>query len=286
MNFVDQLNVGLAGYSKAHNFIKQHKLYHFFLIPIVLNVALFLLVTTWGWSLAGDVSEWLYATVGLEGADWGSFNFLKTVIQFTVSIVLKIMLLLIYMTTFRYIILILLAPVLAYISERVEELITGREYPFNFVLLMQDAWRGIVIAVSNGIKEIGITILLFLFGFIPLVGFITPFAAYIVESYYYGFSMIDYYGERQRWTARTTSRFIWRVKGIAIANGAVFNALLLGTSLISSFFPLFVGFLIKAVFILPLIGLSVAPIYSVIAATLSILELPEADVKAITDGKV
>ncbi len=284
MNLLQQFSAGLAGYGKAHRFIRQHRMYAYFLVPMVLNVLLFLLVTTLGWGYAGDISEWLYGLVGLADADWGSFEFVKNIIRWVVALILRIMLLLIYMASFRYILLIMLAPVLALVSERVEEIVTGRQFPFNLPRLLQDAWRGMLIAIMNGVKELGITLVLLVAGFIPAVGVVSPLAAFVVESYFYGFSMMDYYGERQRWTAAETSRFIWRNKGVAISNGAVFNALLLGCSLIASLFPLVVGFLLKAVFILPILGLSIAPVYGVVAATLSVMELEQTPVKPKPHG--
>lgn len=286
MNLLQQFSVGLSGYAQAHQFIKQHRLYGYFVVPMVLNLGLFLLVTSIGWSVAGDISEWFYTTVGLGSADWGRFDFVKSVIRFTVALVLRIMLLLAYMATFRYIILILLAPVLALLSERVEEILTGRSFPFSLPRLLSDALRGIRIAIVNGVKELVVSIALLILSFVPGVGIVTPFAAFTMESYFYGFSMIDYYGERQRWTAAETSRFIWQIKGIAIANGAVFNAMLLACSLLASLFPLAIGFLLKAIFILPILGLSIAPIYGVIAATLSVMELPEATLKPLPHDQV
>lgn len=79
---------------------------------------------------------------------------------------------------------------------------------------------------------------------IPVVGWITPIIALLMESYYFGFSMLDYSFARAKFSPSQSSQFIGRHKGLAIGN----------------------GFLFYAMHIL----LFLAPAYAIIAATLSV----------------
>lgn len=285
MNLLQQTRVAIDGYKQAHRFVWQNKLYVYMIVPIVLNVALFLLINTIGWQYAGELTNWLLGLIGVADADWGTFDFLRSVIQFILAVILRLMVLLVYMASFKYIVLVLLAPVLALLSEKVEEIKTGKKYPFSFPQLFKDVFRGVIVAIRNGAIELMLTIVLFALSFVPVVGLVSPVLAFIMESYFFGFSMYDYYGERQRWTATQSSRVIWRYKAMVTTNGMVFNGLLLLGSLLASIFPFLLGVFLKIVFIVPVIGLSIAPIYSVVAATLNFVEIPESEKQPIAHGQ-
>lgn len=113
--------------------------------------------------------------------------------------------------------------------------------------------RGISIALRNMLWQSVYLIAILLVSLIPVVGWITPVFALMIESYYYGFSMLDYSCERHKLSAAESINFIGNHKGLAIGNGAVF-------------------YLMHWV---PVIGWIFAPAYAVIAATLSLQSLKE-----------
>lgn len=241
---------------------------------------MFILVTAVGWHYAGEATDWLYSLIGLEAADLGDLGFIKKVVHFTIALVLRLAVLVAYMATFKYIVLVLLAPVLAYLSEKTDELLTGEQYPFNAVQLFKDAVRGMIIAIRNGIIEFMIMVVLFLASFIPVVGFLAGIAGFFVESYFYGFSMIDYYCERKKMPVTVAGRYIWKYKGIATANGLIFNGILLACTLLAGLFPFVAATVLKVLFIIPIIGLSVLPVYSVVAAMIAIKDAEKASDEA------
>lgn len=284
MNVFKQIKSGFGGYASAHRFIWANGLYVYMILPVLLNVALFLLMTVLGWQLSDRLTEWFMNFTGLSTFDHGYLDLVREVVRFLLLVTMRLMILLLYMAGFRYIVLILLAPILALLSEKVEEIATGTTYPFRFSLFFKNTFRGIAVAIRNGIIELGMTLALFVFSFVPVVGFLAPVIVFFVESYFFGFSMFDYYGERQGWTASQTSKVLWRYKGLVTANGMVFNGLLFAGSLLASLFPLVIGLFLKVVLIVPIIGLSIAPIYSVVAATLSIIEIPEQEKDRLAYG--
>ena len=160
-----------------------------------------------------------------------------------------------YLMVYKYIVLILMSPVLALLSEKTESIIKQRDFPFKMGQFLKEILRGIFIAIRNFVMEILLTALLLILMYVPLIGLLSPFIIFMVQSYFYGFSMMDYYNERHKKSISESSHFIWRHKGIAIANGAGFYALL----------------------IIPVIGLLLAPTYSIVAATLSVLEVEESN---------
>ena len=153
-----------------------------------------------------------------------------------------------YFSLFKYIWLIFGSPIFAYLSEKTEAILEGKTTPFNFSQLLKDVVRGVRIALRNTLWQSVYLIAFTILSFIPVIGWIVPVFALLVECYYYGFSMLDYSMERQHLNASESIHFIGRRKGLAIANGLMFYLMHL----------------------VPVIGWLFAPSYAVIAATLSI----------------
>lgn len=197
---------------------------------------------------ASYVIEWFSIETGLK--QWiESMESNIAGILFTVAaIILWIILMLFYFSLFKYIWLILGSPIFAYLSEKTEEILEGREVPFSLSQLLRDVIRGVRIALRNTLWQSVYLIAFVILSFIPLVGWVAPVFALLIECYYYGFSMLDYSLERNHLTTAESIHFIGKRKGLAIANGLMFYLLHL----------------------IPVIGWLFAPSYAVIAATLSI----------------
>lgn len=140
-----------------------------------------------------------------------------------------------------------MSPVLAILSEKTDKILTGKETPFDLKQFISDVLRGIVIAIRNLTIELTILIALFLFSYIPILGWISPMLMLVVEFFFYGFSMIDYSNERMKLSVKESAKYINDNKGLAIANGGMFYLLLL----------------------IPVVGLMIAPSYGIVAATIA-----------------
>jgi CysZ protein len=126
-----------------------------------------------------------------------------------------------------YITLIALSPLLAYLSERTEEIVSGKKYPFNTAQFIWGIARGIVIALRNLFIETCWMILLFILGFIPVIGWLGAIVLFIISAYFYGFSFLDYTSERRRMKIGESIRFVRKYKWLAVTNGSVFSLFLL-----------------------------------------------------------
>ena len=153
-----------------------------------------------------------------------------------------------YFSLFKYIFLILGSPVFAYLSEKTECIIEGKEFVFNRQVFFHDIKRGIKLALRNFFWQTIITIFILLLSFIPLLGSIAPVIAALVECYYYGFSMLDYSCERHHLSPAESIHFIGQRRGLAIGNGLVFYLM----------------------HFIPFVGWVLAPSYALIAATISL----------------
>jgi CysZ protein len=233
-----EIIIAIQSYFEAHNFIRKHRLWKWIIIPGVLYTLLFIVGMYFFWQSSNDAVTWLSAQIGLE-------NWLQKQRN---EWLLRIVLVFFYFSLFKYLFLIIGSPVFAYLSEKTESILEGKDFPLDMKQLIQDALRGIRLALRNTLWQTVYVVSLLLLSLIPLVGWITPVIALFVECYYYGSSMLDYSLERHKLTYAQSINYIGRHKGLAIGNGLMFY--------------LMHGFII--------IGWVLAPAYAVVAATLSL----------------
>lgn len=240
--------IAIRAYGQAHTFIRKHRLWRWIIIPGIIYMLMFVVGMYLFANSAVDVIEWLTVKTGVqkwvESLSSSIAGFLLTI----AGIMLWLVLMLFYFSLFKYLWLILGSPIFAYLSEKTEAIIEGKDYPFNLKQLLKDIVRGVSIALRNTLWQTVYLIALLILSFIPLFGWVVPVFALLIECYYYGFSMLDYSCERHNLTASESIYFIGHRRGLAIANGLMFYLLHL----------------------IPIIGWIFAPSYAVIAATLSI----------------
>lgn len=258
--FLKEFTQGLKAYGKAFSFLNKHHLLAYYFAPFIVAI-IFTIVSFLGVSLFTDWLDAIYQQwFGITVKDT-SFDILREYKEFftgagtvVITILLKIIMFFLVFRVNKYVTLIILSPVLAYLSEKVETIITGNEYPFNTAQFLKDVWRGVLLALRNMIIEfvwvIGLWVATFM---IPILIPFTAIVLFIVSAYYYGFSMIDYTNERKRLSISKSIHYIRKHKGLTLGNGVVYQ--------------LFVS--------IPFFGAIVAPITAVVAATLSIHEMDD-----------
>ena len=245
-----EIVIAIQSYGKAHDFIRANKLWKWILIPGIIYAILFMVSMYFFGKTATGVIEYITNVSGirewiqkLENSWMGFF--------FTVAgVILWMILMLFYFSLFKYIWLILGSPIFAYLSEKTQSIIDGKDFPFDSRQLLKDMLRGIKLAIRNTLWQTVYTISILLLSFIPVIGWATPILAMLVECYYYGFSMLDYSFERHKLTPQQSIEFVGKNKGLAIGNGLGFY-----------FMHGLIG-----------VGWVLAPAYAVIAATISINE--------------
>lgn len=229
MKFFNDIGNGLAAYSKAIRLIFSNNLWWYFLFPILLNIIFFVggfygigvlseAMQEWVASFLSEDSEPLF---GLETLQTLGL-YMKKIAGGFVWLFLKIIFFFVFATFGGYIVIICLSPIFAILSEKTEEILTGKKYPFNADQLMRDIVRGVLIAFRNLFIETLFIILFFFLSFIPLIGQVAAIIMFFISAYFYGFSFIDYYLERQKFDLKQSVRFMRLNKGVAIANGSIF----------------------------------------------------------------
>jgi CysZ protein len=243
-----EIVIAIQSYGKAHTFIVKNRLWKWILIPGLLYAILFVTGMYFFWKSSNGAVSWFSDLIGLKAWIQRMNNGLLSFLFIFGEIILRFILMFFYFSLFKFMFLIIGSPVFAYLSEKTEAIIEGKDFPFSWTQLLKDILRGVKLALRNTLWQTVYTLSILILSFLPVIGWITPVIALLIECYYYGFSMLDYSCERHKLSSSQSIRFIGRHKGLAIGNGIVFY-------LLHTF--LFVGWVL-------------APSYAVIAATLSL----------------
>ncbi len=258
-----EIITSFQAYFHTHRFINKHRLWKWILIPGFIYAILFVLGIYLFIVSSSSAIDFMLQKLGVsEWMDKMQNSWLSFLLIFG-QIILNLILLLFYFSLFKYLFLIIGSPLFAYLSEKTEAIIEGKDFPFSFKQLMKDIVRGIKLALRNMLWQTVYTISILILSFIPLLGWITPLLALLVECYYLGFSMLDYSCERNKLSTSQSITFIGRHKGLAIGNGMVFYLM----------------------HFIPVLGWLLAPSYAVIAATISLYKARNAGLVNVS-GKI
>jgi CysZ protein len=217
-----EIVIAFQSWSEAHRFIQQHKFWKWIILPGIIYTALFIFGMVVFWRSADSAVSWASMQLRIEPwlqqerSAWLSFFFVM------MGMMLRLVLVLFYFSLFKYLILIIGSPVFAYLSEKTEAIIEGKDHSFNWSELRKDCTRSIRLALRNCGWQTIYLLSLIILSLIPLIGWITPLVALAMEFYYYGFSMVDYSLARNKFTPSQSVDFIGRHKGLAVANGFLF----------------------------------------------------------------
>jgi len=274
MNFFKQLFLGYKNYFTGTKFLFKHQLWWFFSFPIFLFIGVY---------LAGTYFKKLEYEMVYSLQQTSSE--IETINELIWSI-LKMMFfdgLYIIFTQFTlYIVVVLLSPVLAMLSEKIEEIISGKKYKYNLKMLYHDIRRGAIIALRNLVWYyifVGIFLgLAALFGVSAKSSFIMFAIPFIVGFYYYGFSFMDYVNERRRLNIQQSIYYVSQHKGLAISIGSVYSIFFLFYFYIFNNYNSLAVDLQSRIFwggaiIVLLILSALTPILAITSATLSMNEL-------------
>ncbi len=266
-SFFKGIAKGFSDYGPALSFIIKHRLAWFFLVPVFLNILLFV----GGFAAISSLSDYLQAivvnAVSLDDATFFGAQALSWLLAGTIGLILKVVFFFVFAYTGGYLVIILISPVLAYLSEKTEKILTGKEYPFDIQQLMRDIVRGVLIALRNLFYQLLIIFGIFILGVIPIIGWIvslvSPFILFFIASYFYGFSFTDYVNERQRLNVKQSVSFMKKNRGLISGNGMPFSLILM----------------------VPFFGLTLSGFVAIVAVVASVISVKDKIVEVKNDLK-
>jgi CysZ protein len=144
-----------------------------------------------------------------------------------------------------FFILTLLSPLFTFLSEKVDETLTGEKVPFDLVRMFNELIRMIFIV------SIAITMELILMGCWAIVSwmlnldFMDEYFNWTIAAFFYGFSFYDYSLERYQFSIRQSISFSRRNPLLTLMTGIFFSLIAL----------------------IPIFGLAIAPVMATIIST-------------------
>ena len=214
---------GIKEFFVAIGFIFKHNLWWVYFIPIVLTIVFFWL----GWFAVDYLID--YADKYVEsyvGSDFWGAEYLKSLLLGLVWVLVRISFFVVFSYLNGYLILMLISPFLAYVSEKTEKIIAGKEYPFSLRKYVNEVVRGILINIRNAFYQLFLYLILLILLLVPIagviVGVLLPVIMFFISSYFYGFSFIDYFNERRGLNIKDSVMFVRLHKGFAFAVGGIF----------------------------------------------------------------
>lgn len=212
----------IRAYRQSYGFLRKHGLLWFLWFPLIITV----LVIAGGFKLAGLATDTLFAAL-LQWADphaWlpQDMDFLIDVFYWLLWLGLHILLYFALSFVGGSLILLLMSPVLTWLSEKVANALGQSPPGFSLTQLTRDITRAAGIAIRNGIIQIALTIAILFIGLIPFIGLVSPFLLFAVNAYFFGFGFLDYTLERRRYSIAESNRYVWKHRLQTLAVGTPF----------------------------------------------------------------
>jgi CysZ protein len=245
---------GVTSYGKALQLIRRHRLWYYVYVPGIISLILGSSLLYSGYLLSDDFAFMLYEAYP---ENWIGHNLMENITKVFSWIILAASGFLLY----RVLLIAFVAPFMSPLAAKIQEIQTGRavyDPPFfsftNFRLIL----RGAFLSLRNVTKELWFTFWLLLLGFIPIFNLAAPFLILMVQSFYAGFSNMDYTLEKY-YGISGSKKFASQYRGLTLGNGVTFIGLLS----------------------IPVLGLFFAPALSTAAGAIATVNRVDAPVKTV-----
>ena len=210
---------GLSAYARAFHLISKLGLWGYLIIPGLISLLIGGSIGFSIWSFSDNIGDFLAAFYPWERG--------KSIVDGIATAFSGVLMAGSGLIVYKHAVLILSAPFMSPLSEKVENHLLGKEHTIRFSIpqMISDIIRGLRIAMRNIIRELFYMLLLVILGLLPIF---SPFAAigiFLVQAFYAGFGNIDYTLERHL-NVRDSIHFVRANRMLALGNGVVFMGLL------------------------------------------------------------
>ncbi len=248
-----ELILSFRAYFRAHQFILQHKLWRWMIVPGLIYAFLFVIGMNYFSQSSSFFIEWIILKTGLKSwvdsmnSDW--LGFFITMGSFW----LWFTLLMFYFALFKFIFLVLFAPFFSYLHLRVVAIQQKEVFVFKATTYRKLVFRAVRLSLTNLLWQTVYLIPIVLFCSLPVIGWFTPIFTILMECYFYGYAMLDYGLATEDQSKVASAAYVTEHKGLPIGNGIIF-------------------YLIHLV---PIVGWMTGPFYALIAAHLNTQEVKD-----------
>ena len=237
-------------FSDSFKVIKDAGLRKFYFLPGIISMFLFGSFIYLGEYLSLNLASALENFFKLQ--EYGS------ILYIFIKILVWICTVFFYYLVYKSLLLVIISPILGYVSERVETHLTGKKFDFTFKDNLRFLIRGIDIGLKSFFKQMVGTCVVMLLGFIFPINLSIPLLIFIIQGYFTGFSFMDYTLERYNLSPKESLDFLKKQRVYAALCGGIFTLL----------------------FFIPVVGIFIAPLITCVATTMITLELLKEHSKA------
>lgn len=230
-------------FSDSFKVIKDAGLRKFYFLPGIISMFLFGSFIYLGEYLSLNLASALENFFKLQ--EYGS------ILYIFIKILVWICTVFFYYLVYKSLLLVIISPILGYVSERVETHLTGKKFDFTFKDNLRFLIRGIDIGLKSFFKQMVGTCVVMLLGFIFPINLSIPLLIFIIQGYFTGFSFMDYTLERYNLSPKESLNFLKKQRVYAALCGGIFTLL----------------------FFIPVVGIFIAPLITCVATTMITLEL-------------
>jgi CysZ protein len=215
---------GVSSYFDAFAFIRRHRLWSYFILPgLIISLVLFALFFALIWFFSDNVGGWILGLLSWVPWDWfqQSLNAAAPVVGGIVVGGLGFIL-------YKHLVIILMAPFMSPLSEKVEQKLRGPDYfsrGFSFRQIISDLVRGVRLGIRNIVRELFLVLLISILTFVPVINLVAGIAIFLIQAYYAGFGNMDYTLERY-YGVRDSVSFVREHRGLALGSGTIFLLLI------------------------------------------------------------
>ena len=215
--------VGFGLVWRAFRVIRENGMSYVYIIILGAAVLLF----ACGFGLSGFLGDWASgklasvvsdATIGSEAHGW-----LTTVVEWATRAMTWVATLVMISIVGGCLILVVLSPMLSIVSDKTWVANGGTATSSNAGELVRSVGRGIYVAVKNGLTQAFLILIIFVVGFVPIIGVVAQLLTVAVNAFYFGTSFSDYAMERKKLTAKESIAVAHGNRGLMIGIGLPFT---------------------------------------------------------------
>lgn len=238
MRFASDLLTGLGAHAASFGQIRAAHLRHLFAWALLFTI-LFTIAGAWGIQWMMDAASAAYESAFPPSAveDSGTWvdrglAMLRTGGEALVRMLVFVGLWWLKMKLMKYVVIVFLGPLMAWTSEQMEAHLTGEERPFDWGTWGKEFVRGLRSAAILFVWEMALTAVLFgasllvtLFsgGFGAVLSPVFLVAGFLLGSWFYGASVLDFVWERRGLGARSGLRASAARHGLTLGLGIPFS---------------------------------------------------------------
>lgn len=237
----------LASFSDSFRIINETKLKKYYFLPGFIGIFLFIVLIFLANLLSFGIMSSLESIFELEKY--------HALISILIRIIIWVVVVFLYYLVYKSLLLLLLSPILGYVSERVDSHLTGKKYDFSVKDNMRFLMRGAEVGFRSFIKQLLGTCVIMLLSFVFPINLSIPLLIFLLQGYFTGFSFMDYTLERYEFSPKESLEFLKKKRFYSLLCGSIFTLL----------------------FFIPFIGIFLAPLVTCVATTKVTLELIERD---------